>query len=114
MKERRAGDITPVTGAIASANSRPGPASSPAQVWLQEERGGGHRSRRLPRAWQASSSLPSSTSLKFTSLVFKRKGDSLLCFQTGFRGANGPDPLCQCYCVRIQSAGQEAIRGHRK
>ena len=68
----------------------------------------------VSHAWQASSSLPSSTSLNLQeyTFVFKRKGDSLLCFQTGFSGTNGPDPLCKCYCIGIQTTGQEAIRGH--
>lgn len=51
-------------------------------------------------------------SLQEYTFVFKRKRDLLLCFQTGFSGHNGPNPLSKCDCIRIHSTGQEAIHGH--
>lgn len=93
--------------AIASANSGAGPASSPPQVWLQEERGGGHCTRCLPRAWQASSSLPSSTSLSLQVSSSREKVIHCCAFRPGLGVL-----MAQSLCVNV-TAWEYRAQGRR-
>lgn len=108
-----AGDIMPAMAGTVSVNScspLPPPHIRAREEWGQED----FAAQCVSHAWQPCSSFPSSTSLSLQeyTFVFKRKSDLLLCFQTGFSGHNGPNPLSKCYCIGIHNSGQEAIHEH--